>query len=49
MKECKRNLCVWYDEKFNNNCINKSKVCTQPQTEDEYCPSFEIDNIKHNI
>ncbi|MCK5261821.1 MAG: hypothetical protein KAJ44_06545 [Thermoplasmatales archaeon] len=49
MKECKRKICVWYDEKLENNCLNTSKVCTQPQTEDERCPAFEIDNVKHNI
>ena len=45
MKECKRNICVWYDEKFENNCLNTSKVCTG----DDSCPAFEIDNVKYNI
>ncbi len=49
MNKCTRKICVWYNEDFEKNCINTSKLCTQPQSEDEYCPAFEIDNIKHNI
>ena len=49
MNICKRKICVWYDEKFDNNCLNTSKVCTQPQNENEYCPAFEIDNYRHKI
>lgn len=45
MKICKRKICVWYDEKFENNCLNTSKVCTA----DDSCPAFEIDNVKYNI
>jgi hypothetical protein len=46
---CKRKICVWYDEQFENNCLNTSKVCTQPQNDKEYCPAFEIDNYKYKI
>lgn len=42
MKKCERKICVWYDEKFENNCLNTSKVCTA----DDSCPAFEIDNYK---
>lgn len=45
MKDCNRKICVWYDKKFEGNCINTSKVCTR----DENCPAFEIDNVRCNI
>jgi hypothetical protein len=45
MKVCNRNTCVWYDKKFENNCLNSSKICTG----DDNCPAFEIDNVRYNI